>query len=245
MKDNFSTQSTAYSKYRPHYPDELIDYIMTFVNKTNQALDVATGNGQMASHLSKYFKKVYATDISKNQLNNAVKHENIIYSLNGAEKTNFNDEQFDLITVAQAIHWFDFERFYMEVYRTLKNDGVFAVIGYGLFSSNSHSDKIVAKLYEDVLGSYWHPERRYLDENYTTIPFPFNEFPTNKFTNQLTWSFEQLEGYLDSWSATQHYKDKHGSNPIDYIRAELRESWENNDKQVTIPLLLRIGTKKI
>lgn len=241
MKDNFSKQAVDYSKFRPQYPDEMIEYIISFVNNKSTALDLATGNGQVAHKLSAYFKKVFATDISQKQLDNAIQADNIMYSKESAEKTSFENRQFDLIVVAQAVHWFDFDSFYKEIYRILKPEGIFAVMGYGLFSTNPDSDKILRTFYYDIVGSYWDAERKYLDENYETIPFPFEEIPAQKFQNEFTWSFEILIGYLQTWSSVQHYISKKNQNPIDMIYDELKASWQKNDKKVKFPLLLRIG----
>jgi ubiquinone/menaquinone biosynthesis C-methylase UbiE len=241
MKDNFSTLAGGYSKYRPYYPSEMIEYIVSFVKEKNEALDVATGNGQVAIEISKYFTKVYATDISQKQLDNAAQADNIIYKVESAEHTAFADGQFDLITVAQAIHWFDFDAFYKEVYRVLKPSGVFAVLGYGLFSTNPETDKLLRYFYNEIVGPFWDPERNYIDDNYTTIPFPFDEIEVKEFTNKFTWSFDQLIGYLETWSAVQHYTNKVGKNPVDDIKDALKISWEKSDKKATFPLLLRIG----
>ena len=244
MKDNFSKQAVAYSKFRPEYPDAMIDYIVSFIKDKTAALDIATGNGQVANALSKHFELVYATDISDNQLQNAVQAGNIIYKKEPAEKTSFDNQQFDLITVAQGIHWFSFDDFYKEIYRILKPEGYFAVLGYGLFSTNASSDRIIRHFYHTIIGPYWDKERVYLDENYKTIPFPFNEVEVENFHNNFTWTFEQLIGYLTTWSATQHYITKNNRNPIDLIYNDLKKSWEMNDKKVHFPLLLRIGTMK-
>jgi SAM-dependent methyltransferase len=244
MKDNFSIQASAYSKFRPHYPKELLDYLVAFVPNRDTALDVATGNGQVAVHLAPYFTTVYATDISLKQLENAPRLSNVIYKNAPAEQTDFELNAFDLITVAQAVHWFDFGRFYKEIDRILKPDGIFAILGYGLFSTNPDSDTILMAYYHDIVGPYWDPERKYLDEMYETVPFPFVGIPTRKFENQFEWTFEQLIGYLETWSATQHYKDKNGRNPIDLIRDRLEKSWAKSDRKVTFPLLLRIGKRK-
>ncbi|MBK0368376.1 class I SAM-dependent methyltransferase [Flavobacterium agrisoli] len=244
MKDNFSKQASGYSKYRPHYPKEMIDYLISFVNNKSMALDITTGNGQIAQKLSAVFEKVYATDISQKQLDNAVQASNIIYQLEPAEKTSFEDKTFDLITVAQAIHWFDFDSFYKEIYRILKPEGIFAVLGYGLFSTNPESDVIIHNYYYNIVGPYWDKERKYLDENYTTIPFPFDEIKAESFENNFTWTFEELIGYLETWSSTQHYISKNGNNPLYIISEELKKSWQKNDKKVTFPLLFRIGKLK-
>jgi SAM-dependent methyltransferase len=167
--------------------------------------------------------------------------DNITYKVATAEDMPFDAQVFDLVAVAQAVHWFDFDRFYAEVRRVLKPDGIIAVMGYGLFSTNPGSDKILRDFYDKIVGPYWDAERRYLDENYTTIPFPFDEIDAPEFVNRFQWSFDQLTGYLETWSATQHYKVAKKSNPVDLIRESLRETWENSNKEVVFPLLLRVG----
>lgn len=241
MKDNFSAQAKVYAKFRPDYSHEIIEYIVSFVKHKGIALDVATGNGQVAARLAKHFSTVYATDISKKQLENAIQADNIIYKKERAEQTSFDGAMFDLITVAQAIHWFDFDGFYKEVHRILKPDELFVVMGYGLFSINPESDRLICHLHENILDEYWDPERKYVDENYETIPFPFKEIAIKKFSETFTWIFEHLLGYIDSWSAVQHYIKKNGSHPVDLIRDELKETWEKSDGQATFPLLLRMG----
>src|SRR5258706_6836941 len=135
MKDNFSTQSDKYAKYRPAYPDALYEYLLSIVPGRENAWDCGTGNGQIAQVLAQSFDKVFATDISRQQIDNAIIHPRIEYSVQPAEKTSFPDDSFDLVTVAQAIHWFDFQAFYQEVHRTIRNRGVLAVIGYGLIQT--------------------------------------------------------------------------------------------------------------
>lgn len=241
MKDNFSTQAVAYATYRPHYPQEMIQYIMSFVAEQHTALDLATGNGQVAKALAPYFDKVYATDISAKQLENAQAADAIYYSVGSAEETGFENNTFDLVTVAQAVHWFKFDTFYKEVARILKPNGLFAILGYGLLKTNPDADALIWRLYRDVLVAYWDAERHYIDENYATIPFPLQEIETEKFYNRFNWTFEQLIGYFNTWSAMQHYIKEHGKNPVDSIKEELKVVWEVSDKQVTFPLLLRLG----
>lgn len=244
MKDHFSVQLVDYSKFRPNYPEPMLQEILSLVKNKAMALDVATGNGQVAVELAKYFKTVYATDISEKQLSQAVQLPNIIYKKMTAETTDFENEQFDLITVAQAIHWFDFEAFYKEVNRILKPDGIFAVLGYGFFSTNPDSDRVLWQLYDGILGDYWNPERQYLTDAYQTIPFPMEELVYKRFSREYTWSFEQLIGYLQTWSATMNYIKEHNQNPVDLVKEELRESWERGDKKVTFPMFLRVGRLK-
>src|SRR5689334_20990349 len=114
MKDNFSSQSEKYQQFRPTYPDELYTFLFAQVDSKEVAWDCGTGNGQVAKELSKQFRLVYATDISENQIKNASRADNITYQVESAEQSSFPDKCFDLVTVAQAIHWFDFDAFYRE-----------------------------------------------------------------------------------------------------------------------------------
>ena len=240
MKDNFSTQSDRYAQFRPGYPLEIFLFLKKHVAGRNRAWDCGTGNGQVASQLADFFKEVYATDISVPQLMQAVDKPNIHYTKQRAEKTNFPDSCFDLITVAQAIHWFDFDAFYREVCRTLKLNGLLAVMGYGLFESNEATDKVIHHLYKDLVGPHWDEERKYLEERYETIPFPFEELESPHFKNTSQWSLERLVGYLKTWSAVKRYEEVNKENPVDKIYPDLKKSFGEKGR-VTFPILFRIG----
>ncbi len=240
MKDNFSHQSANYANFRPQYPKAIFDKIKKHLSSTKNAWDCATGNGQVASELSKFFDLVKATDISENQLKQAPKISNINYSIQPAENVDFPDHFFDLVTVAQAIHWFDFDRFYAEVKRTLKPDGIIAILGYSLFRSNPETNKIIDHFYYDVIGSSWDEERKYLDDAYKSIPFPFQEIATPEVNFKEEWEFERLIGYLKTWSAVKHFSDKHGFNPVDDIFEELRESFGDKNS-IEFPIIFKIG----
>ncbi|WP_313376076.1 class I SAM-dependent methyltransferase [Chishuiella sp.] len=154
MKDNFSTQSDKYAKYRPSYPKELFNYLDHIISNKNNAWDCGTGNGQIASILSKTYNNVYATDISQFQIDNATKKDTIFYSVQAAEKTNFNENFFNLIVVAQAIHWFNFDEFYSEVKRTAQKDALLAVIGYGRLKISKEIDDLISDFYVNIIGKY-------------------------------------------------------------------------------------------
>ena len=242
MKDNFSTQAAEYAIYRPIYPVELYDFLFKLVEQKDTAWDCATGNGQVARILAQHFRQVYATDISEKQLSQALKLPNILYKVESSDQVNVADQSFDLITVAQAIHWFNYEAFYSEVKRALKPNGLIAVMGYGLMLIDKKVDQVIYKLYEDILGKYWDSERRYIEEGYKTIPFPFEEIATPHFQIKTTWNFNQLIGYLNTWSSLQHYKKANERNPLEYMMIELKEAWGNDaEKEVRFPVLLRVG----
>lgn len=152
-KDLFSDQASLYAAYRPTYPAELFTYLLQFVKNKTAAWDCATGNGQAAIALSRFFKTVYATDISEQQLKHAVNKSNIKYSTSAAEKTSFDDKTFDLITVAQAYHWLDFSLFEKEAKRVAKQDAIIAIWGYGLiYTAHPIINNMIRHLYSNVLG---------------------------------------------------------------------------------------------
>jgi len=244
MKDNFSQHASDYARFRPGYPEAMVDYIQAHTNNHTQAWDCATGNGQLALQLSGYFEKVFATDISATQLAMAPQVANIVYLQKPAEKTVFEDAQFDLISVAQAIHWFDFDAFYKEVYRCLKPEGLFVVAGYGLLKINQPVDQVILHLYKDIVGPYWDAERRYIDAAYQSIPFPFSELETPEFVQSYQWSLDHLIGYLKTWSAVQHYAKANRTDPVQMIEAELKSAWgDANHREVSFKVLFRAGRK--
>ncbi len=244
MKDNFSKRSHLYARFRPTYPRPLFEFLISLVEERKTAWDCGTGNGQVAAALAEYFDKVYGTDISKNQIKHAAAKPNVVYKIEPAEQTFFADELFDLITVAQAVHWFDFSRFYKEVDRTLKPRGIIAVFAYSLLKTGDETDAVIDNFYTKITDPYWDEERKFVDDNYQSIPFPFTEINAPPLVVEQHWDYEQLIGYLNTWSAVQHYIDKNSANPVDKIAGELRKSWGSAaKKRVTFPLFMRVGRK--
>lgn len=242
--DKFSEHAKTYKKYRPKYPQALFDEIIALTKQMNTCWDCGTGNGQVAIELSKYFKKVYATDISQNQIDHAEKKENVIYKVERAESTSFNDSKFDLITVAQALHWFDFAAFNKEVKRVLKSGGIISVWGYGLLRVESPINKLIDEFYTDTLGTYWNEERKHVDNSYQSIKFDFEEIKLKQDkTININWNLLQLEGYFNSWSSVQNYKKKNSNeNPVDLLINNIKAYWKEDEiKEASFPIFMRVG----
>ena len=242
MKSQFSKQSDLYARYRPSYPKDMYEFIFSQLQNKNTAWDSCTGTGQVASYLSKHFKKVYANDISQDQLKHAPEIKNVEYYNIPAEQTDFPSDYFDLITVAQAIHWLDFEKFYKEVNRTAGQDALIAVIGYGMVRINKKLNPLIDKFYKYNFSEYFSENREYLDRHYATIPFPFDEIESPKFIQRIEWSINDLEGYLNSWSTVQKFKEEEGFNPAEDLLKEIEPLWpEGEKKEVAFPVFLRLG----
>lgn len=243
FKDHFSGQAQEYATYRPHYPEALFAFLASAVDAHDLAWDCATGNGQAALGLVPYFEHIIATDPSDNQLANARKHAKISYRVASAENTDIETGSVDLITVAQALHWFDIDKFYDEVRRVLKPDGLLAVWGYNLLQCNPQIDALLDTFYTELVGPYWPPERAHVEENYRSIFFPFREVPVPAFFMETRWDVDELLGYLATWSATQRFIKARGSDPIDLIEDELRRLWGEPGtlRKIKWPLFLRAG----
>lgn len=242
MKDNFSIMAENYATYRPSLPAALYEYIMNLCEHKVSAWDCGTGNGQVAMELSNHFQRVFATDISQQQIDNAYWDDKITYKVESVETCSSPDRSFDLIVAAQAIHWFDFDLFYSQVRRTLKPKGHIAIVGYGLIQIDEKIDPILAELYADILGSYWDSERKYIDQQYKTIPFPFSEIESPSFTIELEWKMDQLIGYLNTWSAVQHYQKAKNANPIQLVQQKLTKAWgKDAKKKIEFPVFFRLG----
>lgn len=240
MKDLFSQDSALYKQARPTYPQYIIQEILKHVPERYFAWDCGAGSGQFTQLLAPYFEQVVATDLSASQLQSAPYFENVSYQVQAAEQTSFSNRSFDLITVAQAIHWFDFDRFYAEVHRTLKIDGLFAVIGYGVIEiEDERVNAMVQELYNHKLADFWDVERRYIDEGYQTIPFPFEEILVSTFFMRYRWTSTQLLQYLSTWSAIKHYKNQCNDEPLE----ALFEYFEDIDQEfdINFPVYLRLG----
>jgi ubiquinone/menaquinone biosynthesis C-methylase UbiE len=242
-KDLFSNQADLYAKYRPAYPKELYDHILSFVNNKDTAWDCATGNGQAAVVLADHFKKVVATDISAPQINKAVRKENIEYLVCPAESTPFADNSFDLVTVAQAYHWLKWDAFKKEVTRVSKPGAVIAVWMYGGHrTDDSTINEISRNFYENITRPYWESERKYVDENYATADFDYELLPTKEFRIILQWNRKDWLGYISTWSAVQKYSKINGHSPIAIIDKKTKNLWPDDEvKKVIFPVYLKLG----
>lgn len=242
-KDLFSSQADLYAKYRPTYPQELFDYILSFVNERKTAWDCATGNGQAASVLAGHFPVVEATDLSEQQLQNAVQKANIHYQVSTAEQTPFKDNSFDLITIATAYHWFNWDAFHKEATRVGKNSCVVAAWSYHVFYCEDEAiTKIIGHFYHNIIKAYWDKERKYVDDRYTTVEFKFDPLPVRDFDLVVQWKKEDFLGYLSTWSAVQHYQKQNGQSPLTLIEDNLLKRWPSDEKkEFHFLLFLRLG----
>lgn len=245
FKDHFSGHAADYSRYRPDaYPAAMFKALAALSPDRERAWDCATGNGQAAVGLAEFFDSVEATDASDRQIAVAAPHPSIRYSVAPAERSGLPDQSVALVSVAQALHWFDLPRFYAEVRRVAKPRALLACVCYMRCSVNCEVDAATERLYNDILGdAYWPPERKHVERGYSDLPFPFTEVEVPRFQMEVQWNLEGYIGYLRSWSATQSYIKKNGADPLRLIGDELLQGWgqPNVTRSVLWPMTVRAG----
>lgn len=243
FKDHFSGQAGAYERCRPDYPPALFDWLATVAPARGDALDVGTGNGQAALGLARHFEQVRACEPSAAQLALARPHPRVEYVLEAAEAIGVPDSSFDLLTVAQAAHWLDADRFYPEARRVLRPRGVIALWTYGLFTAGPNVDDIMRDFYRNVVGPYWPRERCHVEEGYRRLPFPFDEIAAPHFPLENHWTAEELFGYLGTWSAVRRYRVERRRDPLELVAPCLQDAWGPGRRALNWPLQLRVGRR--
>ncbi len=240
FKDHFSGHAADYARYRPGYPDSLFQHLAGLAPDRVLAWDCATGNGQAAAGLARHFERVIATDASAEQIASAAALDGVEFRVAPAESSGLETASADLVTVGQSLHWFDVAAFYAESERVLKPNGVLAAWCYELCTVTRAVDAVVARLYDDIVGPFWPPERRLIEAGYATLGFPEPRLDLPAIAMERDWQAADMLGYLATWSAVQRYQDANGDNPLEQIRPALTEAWGPRSRRVTWPLTLLV-----
>jgi len=244
FKDHFSATAASYARYRPQYPPALFDFVVGLCDQRRVVWDCATGNGQAALAFAQHFDHVIATDASATQIANAVPHPNITYRVATADESEIADASVDLITVAQALHWFDLHRFFLEVRRVAMPGAAIAVWSYDdPILDDPSLDAVLQQFNGQTLGTYWPAERHQVGAGYTRLPFPFDEVPAPSLMLEHQWTLDAFLGYLRTWSAVAAYRAKHGVDPVVAFAKDLGEQWTDPQTTHTVrwPLTIRAG----
>jgi SAM-dependent methyltransferase len=241
--DHFSRISTDYAAYRPRYPERLFAQLAELVPRRELAWDCAAGTGQAATGLRPWFDRVVASDASPAQVRQGEERDGIRYFAARAEAAPIRGGSVDLVTVAQALHWLELEEFYAEVRRTLAAGGVLAVWTYGRHWVDSGPiDALLDNFYEDVVGPYWPPERRWVEAGYRGLPFPFDEMSVAAPPMVEEWTLGQMLGYLSTWSAVVRCTEVTGVSPVARLGDQLAPLWDGDRRRrIEWALTVRAG----
>ena len=234
--DLFSDKSDLYAAARPQYPQELYEFLASCVNTRERAWDCGAGNGQASIALAEYFREVYAIDVSDRQIANAIPKNNVFYLVQPAEKTNFPNAYFDAVTVAQALHWFDIERFWSEVKRVLKKGGIFSAWCYSWLSVSSSIDLVIKEGILDIIESYWSPRIQLIHNSYRNIDFPFEPIQAPPIEMEISWTLAELLAYMHTWSATRQCMQQQGTKFFEALRDNLLPVWGNPEQKKAVKM---------
>jgi SAM-dependent methyltransferase len=240
----FTTVAREYATFRPGYPPELFAWLARVVPVREAVWDCGCGSGQASVPLAEHFATVFATDVAAEQIDAARQHPRVKFTVAPAEHSGLPDASVDLVTVAQALHWFDVAAFYAEVRRVARPGALLAVWNYPRPTLvDPVLDRAFHDFYANVVGPFWPPGRRHIEANYTTLPFPFEPVEAPEFGLELNWNLAQVLGYVSSWSATARYKQANGTDPVPLLQASFESIWSDPDerKPLRMPLGLRAG----
>lgn len=243
FKDHFSSASDRYAAFRPDYPTALYTWLASLCAEHDVAWDCATGSGQAAAGLAPHFREVVASDASAGQIAHAQGPENVFFRVATAESSGLADASVDLVTVAQAAHWFDLPRFHAEARRVLKPGGVIALWGYGRLVLPEGMDANFLRFYRETVGPYWPAERALIDDAYRSLAFPFTELAVPEFFIEVAWSLPRLMDYVSTWSAVKRHRAAVGTDPLPALASVLAPLWGDADIARTLrwPLFTRVG----
>ncbi|NML65329.1 class I SAM-dependent methyltransferase [Hymenobacter sp. RP-2-7] len=241
--DRFSAQAALYARYRISYPPALYAWLLPQVAGRQRAWDCATGNGQVAAALAPFFEKIEATDLSANQLAQAPALPNVRYQVAPAEHAPFADHSFDLVTVGQAVHWFEPAAWHQEVRRVARPGATLAEWGYGLAHTGEPAlDALIQHFHDETLGPYWDENRWHVIDEYARLPFPFANIQQARFPVGRHWSAAWFLDYLRTWSAVVKYGQQHaGADVVAEVAPELVRLWGTGEREVLFPVFARAG----
>lgn len=242
FKDYFSAGAAEYATFRPRYPAALFDFVASLAPRRGTAWDCATGSGQAAVPLGGLFDRVIATDASADQLAHATPHARVEYRVALADASGIDAGSVDLVTVAQALHWFPLDRFVAEVRRVAAPDGVLAVWCYTRPLLGGPLDDLLDAYYSGECGPYWSAERKLVEIGYRTLALPFIDVPTPRFEIEAPLTLAEFAGYMRTWSATRKLAAAVGHDPVAAVEERLRPAWGGGTQPVRWPIHLRAGT---
>ncbi len=240
FKDYFSDAPDAYRQFRPRYPEAMIEYLAGIAPSRSLAWDCATGNGQAACLLARHFDRVIATDASAKQIGSAAAADGVDYRVERAEASSLDEQSVDLVTVAQALHWFDLPAFEQELRRVGRPGAVLAAWSYPLLRSTPAVDAVIERLYDGILGEYWTAERRLVQQGYGGIRFSLDPLDAPTFAMHDDWSLDQLLGYLSTWSAAKRYRAQNGRDPVALVVDDLERAWGDRQSSVRVSWTLAL-----
>jgi SAM-dependent methyltransferase len=240
FKDHFSQGSANYAMSRPDYPPELAAFLAQAAPGRELALDCGCGTGQLSLLLAEHFGQVVGTDASAQQIRAASPHPRVTYRVAPAETSGLEPRSADLITAAQAAHWFEMGAFYQEARRVAKPGALLALITYGVLHVEGDAEPSVQDFYWKTIAPYWPPERRHVEAGYRSLAFPFEEIAIPPMEIRRLWTRDQFMDYVETWSAVRQVEKAGQRALVDAFAAQLAALWPDGEgRAVHWPITVR------
>jgi len=234
--------SSHYRQFRPRYPDTLFDWLAAQAPDHRRALDCGCGTGQATRPLAARFGQVVACDLVPAQLAalEAPAHCQRVVASSAA--LPFAEASMSVITVAQALHWFDLPAFHREATRLLVPGGLLAVWTYGLCEIDGACGPLVRAFHDHTLRDWWAPNRTHVVNGYRDLPLPWPLLDAPTLTLRYDWHWRDMLGYLGTWSAVIAARAA-GKDVLEAFAPRLAEAWGDGTREVRGPLHLRVARK--
>lgn len=210
MKTNptlrFSDRVENYISYRPQYPQAMWELFREHLHLTPKSVvaDVGSGTGILTEPLLHNAATVYAIEPNRDMREAA---ERLLHSSPGlksidgtAEATTLPDRSVDLITAAQAFHWFDRERTRAEFRRILRPGGFVALIWNDRRTDTTPFLRSYEQLLLDRATDYREVNHKNIDDATLKDFFAPTGYQTATFDNTQYFDYDGLAGRLLSSS---------------------------------------------
>lgn len=244
FKDHFSGNSAGYAAYRPRYPAALAHHLAALAPGRSLAYDAGCGSGQLSVLLAAEFDRVVASDASAQQIAKAEPAPRVEYRVAPAQDSGLPAASTDLVTAAQAAHWFDLPAFYAEARRIGRPGAALALVTYGILTFDDPAfDTAFTHFYGEVVGPYWPFERRHVESGYRTLDFPFPELDVPALSIEVAWDLAAFLGYVGTWSAVKEARAAIGEAPLADFASRMADLWGDGAavRPIRFPLSVRAG----
>ncbi|MFV0408165.1 MAG: class I SAM-dependent methyltransferase [Paracoccus sp. (in: a-proteobacteria)] len=235
---HFNEGGNGYAQHRPDYPRELAEALATLCMRHDHAVDVGCGTGQLTSLLAGKFGQVTGIDPSASQIESAAHGPGISYRIASSEASGLDDGCADLITAAQAAHWFNLDQFYAEARRIARPGAILALVSYGVPEFSDDFSQSFNQFYWHDIHRYWPADRVHVEQGYRSLDFPFMQLTMPELWIRREWSFHELSGYIDTWSATRQAQKAGEGDIFDAARAKLANRWGDPGQRRSVRWLL-------
>ncbi len=225
-----------YAKYRPDYHELVMKQIRRFLqfkHKLPLGLDIACGTGLSSKALGLISEKVIACDGSSHMLHHAIANEHISYFLKDENQLEFEENSFDIISIASGIHWMDTKKIFQTCENLLKPKAWLLIYDHRIL----HEQTFLKGWYEDYFLQEYPAPARNKTEVQTELSEHLAFIKEEKFVHEISFQTESFVQYLCTQSNVLSLVQS-GTSTFEEIEQKLREELRVffKDDNTSIPI---------